>query len=82
MRNLSDAKETHPIRNIRSIYSKVSLFRGTAGEHPVDLLRIYRIASYAKETYYYLEALAGNRPLAIRCGLNGAGQIIYLSTIE
>jgi hypothetical protein len=49
---------------------------------PADLLRIYRIANYAKESYYYLEALVGYRPMAIRCGLNEAGQIVYLSTIE
>jgi len=57
-------------------------FRETRRDHPIDLLRIYRIANYAKESYYYLEALAGNRPLAIRCGINEVGQIIYLSTIE
>jgi hypothetical protein len=45
-------------------------------------VRIYRIANYAKETYYYLEVLAGNRPLAVRCGVNEIGQIITLNTIE
>jgi hypothetical protein len=63
-------------------WKRIREFRGTTRDHPVDLLRIYRIANYAKESYYYLEALAGNRPLAIRCGLNEAGQIIYLNTIE
>jgi hypothetical protein len=29
-----------------------------------------------------VEALAGNHPLAIRCGLNVRGQIVYISTIE
>jgi CubicO group peptidase (beta-lactamase class C family) len=62
-------------------WKRIREFRGTTRDHPVDL-RIYRIANYAKESYYYLEALAGNRPLAIRCGLNEAGQIIYLNTIE
>jgi CubicO group peptidase (beta-lactamase class C family) len=57
-------------------------FRETTQGQPIDSLRIYRIANYAKETYYYLEVLAGNRPLAIRCGLNEVGQIIYLNTIE
>jgi CubicO group peptidase (beta-lactamase class C family) len=63
-------------------WKRILEFRGTTGDHPVDLLRIYRIANYAKESYYYLEALVGNRPLAIRCGLNEAGEIVYLSTIE
>jgi CubicO group peptidase (beta-lactamase class C family) len=63
-------------------WKRILEFRGTTGDHPLDLLRIYRIANYAKESYYYLEALAGNRPLAIRCGLNEAGEIVYLSTIE
>jgi CubicO group peptidase (beta-lactamase class C family) len=63
-------------------WKRILEFRGTTGDRPADLLRIYRIANYAKESYYYLEALAGNRPLAIRCGLNEAGQIIYLNTIE
>jgi CubicO group peptidase (beta-lactamase class C family) len=57
-------------------------FRETIQGRSIDSLRIYRIANYAKETYYYLEVLAGNRPLAIRCGLNEVGQIIYLNTIE
>jgi CubicO group peptidase (beta-lactamase class C family) len=63
-------------------WKRILEFRGTTQGHPVDFLRIYRIANYAKESYYYLEALAGNRPLAIRCGLNEVGQIIYLRTIE
>lgn len=63
-------------------WKRILEFRGATGDHPVDLLRIYRIANYANETYYYLEALIGNRPLAIRCGLNEAGEIVYLSTIE
>jgi CubicO group peptidase (beta-lactamase class C family) len=63
-------------------WKRILEFRATTGDHPVDLLRIYRIANYANESYYYLEALVGNRPLAIRCGLNEAGEIVYLSTIE
>jgi hypothetical protein len=42
----------------------------------------YRIANYATESYYHLEALLGDRTLAFHCGLNKAGQIIYLNTIE
>jgi hypothetical protein len=38
--------------------------------------------NYAKESYYYLEVLVGNRPLATRCGLDEAGKIVYLNTIE
>ena len=57
-------------------------FREATRGDSAGWLRIYRIARYAKETYYYLEALAGNHPLAIRCGLNEAGQIIYLNTID
>jgi CubicO group peptidase (beta-lactamase class C family) len=53
----------------------------TRGLSP-NSLRIYRIANYAKESYYYFEILAGNHPLAIRCGVNEAGKIVYLSTIE
>jgi len=63
-------------------WKRIQKFSETTRDHSVDLLRIYRIATYGKETYYYLEALAGNRPLAIRCGVNAAGQIIYLNTIE
>jgi CubicO group peptidase (beta-lactamase class C family) len=63
-------------------WKRILEFRGTTQGQPVDLLRIYRIANYANESYYYLEALVGNRPLALRCGLNEAGQIIYLNTIE
>jgi CubicO group peptidase (beta-lactamase class C family) len=65
-----------------SAWKHILEFRRVTQGHPVDVLRIYRIANYAKETYYYLEALVGNRPLALRCGLNEAGQIIYLNTIE
>jgi CubicO group peptidase (beta-lactamase class C family) len=57
-------------------------FRETIQGQSIDSLRIYRIANYAKETYYYLEVLAGNRPLAVRCGVNEIGQIINLNTIE
>jgi CubicO group peptidase (beta-lactamase class C family) len=63
-------------------WKRILEFREATQGHPVDALRIYRIANYAKESYYYLEALAGNRPLAIRCGVNEAGKIIYLRTIE
>jgi CubicO group peptidase (beta-lactamase class C family) len=57
-------------------------YRETIRGQSLDALRIYRVANYEKETYYYLEVLAGNRPLAIRCGLDQIGQIIYLNTIE
>jgi hypothetical protein len=63
-------------------WKRILEFRGTTGNQPVDLLRIYRIANYAKESYYYLEVLVGNRPLAIRCGLDEAGKIVHLNTIE
>ena len=63
-------------------WKRILEYRAATRDHPVDLLRIYRIANYAKESYYYLEVLDENRPLGIRCGLNEAGQIIYLSTIE
>ncbi len=63
-------------------WKRILEFRETTRGHSLDLLRIYRIANYAKESYYYLEALAGNHPLAIRCGLNDLGQIVYISTIE
>src|SRR3984957_830189 len=63
-------------------WKRILEFREATQGHPVDVLRIYRIANYAKESYYYLEALAGNRPLAIRCGVNEAGKIIYLRTLE
>jgi CubicO group peptidase (beta-lactamase class C family) len=63
-------------------WKRILEFRGTTQGQPVDLLRIYRIANYANESYYYLEVLVGNRPLALRCGLNKAGQIIYLNTME
>jgi CubicO group peptidase (beta-lactamase class C family) len=63
-------------------WKRILEFRGTTRNHPIDSLRIYRIANYAKESFFYLEAMAGNRPLAIRCGLNESGQINHLSTIE
>jgi CubicO group peptidase (beta-lactamase class C family) len=63
-------------------WKRILQFRETTQGHALDLLRIYRIANYANESYYYVEALAGNHPLAIRCGLNVRGQIVYISTIE
>jgi CubicO group peptidase (beta-lactamase class C family) len=63
-------------------WKRILEFRATTGDEPMDLLRIYRIANYANESYYYLEVLVGNRPLAIRCGLDKAGKIVYLNTIE
>jgi CubicO group peptidase (beta-lactamase class C family) len=63
-------------------WKRILEFRGTTRDQPVDLMRIYRIANYAKESYYYLEVLVGNRPLAIRCGLDETGKIVFLNAIE
>jgi CubicO group peptidase (beta-lactamase class C family) len=63
-------------------WKRILEFRDATEGHRITFLRIYRIANYAKESYYYLEALSGNRPLAIRCGLNESGQIVYLRVIE
>jgi hypothetical protein len=63
-------------------WKRIQEFKMLTRDRPADSLRIYRIAKYAKESFYYFEVLTGNRPLAIRCGLNEAGKINYLSTVE
>ena len=63
-------------------WKRILEFRETTQGHSLDLLRIYRIANYAKESYYYVEVLNGNNSLAIQSGLNQDRQIVHLSTIE